>query len=184
MWGSYRDRTEPRVSAGGQVNAMRNRFAIAFGIGIAAVAIIVGAILYMQRGARVGLTGEILKVRTAPLDDRSSVAVLDFRFSNPSYVFFVVRTVTVVLVEPNGNQVEGTTVSEVDAQRLFEGIPLLGQKFNRTLVTEDKIPAHASEDRMVAVRFEVPESILESRKRLLLRIEDVDGPITEISENK
>ena len=42
--------------------------------------------------------------------------------------------------------------------------------------------AHAAEDRMVAARFEVPEAKLEQRKRLLVRIEDVDGPVTEISE--
>lgn len=161
---------------------MRNRFAATFAIGIAAIAVIVGIILYVQRGAHVGLSGQVLKVRTAPLDDRSSVAVVDFRFANPSYVNFVVRTVTVVLEEPNGNRVEGSTVSEMDAQRLFEGLPLLGQKFNRTLVMQDKIPAHSTDDRMVAARFEVPDSTLESRKRLLLRIEDVDGPVTEISE--
>jgi len=46
----------------------------------------------------------------------------------------------------------------------------------------DKVPARAAEDRMVAARFEVPEAKLEERKRLLVRIEDVDGPITEISE--
>ena len=39
----------------------------------------------------------MLKVRTAPLDETSSIAVVDFRFSNPSNVNFVVRTVTVVL---------------------------------------------------------------------------------------
>ncbi len=163
---------------------MRNRFAASFAIGIAVIAVIIGVVLYMQRGARVGLAGEVLKVRTAPLDDRSSVAVVDFRFANPSYVRFVVRTVTVMMEEPDGNQIAGTTVSEMDAQRLFEGVPLLGQKFNRTLVTEENIPAHSSEDRMVAARFEVPDSRLESRKRLFLRIEDVDGPITEISEKK
>ena len=162
---------------------MRNRFAGAFAIGIVAVAVIVGAIFYMQRGAHVELKGQILKVRTAPLDEHSSVAVIDFRFDNPSYVKFVVRTVTVLLEEPNGNQIPGETVSEVDAQRLFAGLPLLGQKFNRTLVMQDTVQAHASEDRMVAARFEVPESTLESRKRLVVRIEDVDGPVTEISEN-
>ncbi len=161
---------------------MRNRFAATFAIGIATVLVIIGAILYMQRGARVGLTGQVLKVRTAPLDDHSSVAVVDFRFANPSYVRFVVRTVSVILEQPNGNQVEGSVVSEMDAQRLFEGLPLLGQKFNQTLIMQENIPAHSSEDRMVAARFEVPDSILESRKRLLLRIEDVDGPVTEISE--
>ena len=161
---------------------MRNRFAATFAIGIAVIAVAVGAILFMQRGARVELTGKMLKVRTAPLDEHSSVAVIDFRFANPSYVRFVVRTVTVILEMPDGRTAEGSTVSEMDAQRLFDGLPLLGQKFNKTLVTQENIPAHSSEDRMVAARFEVPASVLESRKRLVLRIEDVDGPITEISE--
>ncbi len=161
---------------------MQKNFAVAFAIGLGLIAVIVGGVLYMQRGARVGLTGSFLKVRTAPLDDNSSVAVVDFRFRNPGDVNFVVRAVTVVLEDAAGNQVEGRTVSEIDAKRLFEGIPLLGQKYNDTLVTRDKVTAGAALDRMVAARFEAPEAKLEQRKRLLLRIEDVDGPITEISE--
>lgn len=161
---------------------MQKNFLTAFAIGIGVIAVIVAGVLFMQRGARVGLTGQFLKVRTAPLDDNSSVAVIDFRFRNPGDVQFVVRTVTVLLEDPDGKQYEGRTVSETDAKRLFEGIPLLGQKFNETLVTRDKVAAHAAEDRMVAARFEAPESRLEGRKRLIVRIEDVDGPISEISE--
>ncbi len=161
---------------------MKNPFPPAMAIGVALVAIAVAGILYMQRGARVGLAGSILKVRTAPLDDYSSVAVIDFRFSNPSNVRFVVRTVTVLMEDAAGNQYTGQTVSEMDAKRLFEGLPLLGQKYNSTLVMRDSIPSHASEDRMVAARFEGPESKLESRKRFIVRIEDVDGPVTELSE--
>jgi hypothetical protein len=160
---------------------MSNRFLAAFAIGIGLVAIVVAGILYMQRGARVGLTGKVLKVRTAPLDDGSSVAVIDFRFANPSNVQFVVRTVTVA-VEDNSGEITGQTVSETDAKRLFEGLPLLGQKFNDTLVMGNKVPAGTSEDRMVAARFEAPESKLEGRKRFVIRIEDVDGPVTELSE--
>jgi hypothetical protein len=161
---------------------MKNRFPVAMAIGVAIVAIAVGAILYMQRGAHVGLAGQFLKVRTAPLDDYSSVAVIDFRFNNPSYVKFVVRTVTVIMEDQAGNQYNGQTVSEVDAKRLFEGLPLLGEKYNPTLVMRDTIPPQASQDRMVAARFEGPESKLESRKRFIVRIEDVDGPVTELSE--
>jgi hypothetical protein len=161
---------------------MSSTFMKAFAIGVALVAIAVTGILYMQRGARVGLTGGVLKVRTAPLDDNSSVAVLDFRFANPSNVRFVVRNVTVVLEDKDGKQYDGRTISEMDAKRLFDGLPLLGQKYNTTLLMRDSIPSHASEDRMVAARFEAPESRLEGRKRFLLRIEDVDGPITEIPE--
>ena len=160
---------------------MSRTFLTAFVIGIAVVAVAVTGILYMQRGARVGLTGGILKVRTAPLDENSSVAVLDFRIHNPG-TRFIVGTVTVILEEKNGQQFQGATVSESDAKRLFEGLPLLGQKYNDTLVTQEKIARDASADRMVAVRFEAPESRLEARKRFLLRIEEVDGPVTEFSE--
>jgi hypothetical protein len=161
---------------------MSKNFLTAFVIGIAVIAVAVTGVLYMQRGARVGLTGNILKVRTAPLDENSSVAVIDFRFHNPANDPFVVRTVSVVLEENDGKQFQGATVSESDAKRLFEGLPLLGQKFNDTLVTREKIAPGASADRMVAVRFEAPEARLDKRKRFLLRIEDVDGAVTEFSE--
>jgi hypothetical protein len=161
---------------------MQKNFVVAFAIGIGLIAVIIGGVLIMQRGARVGLAGTFLKVRTAPLDENSSVAVIDFRFRNPGDVRFVVRTVTVVLDDADGKQYEGATVSETDAKRLFEAIPLLGQKYNDTLVTRDIVAAHAAEDRMVAARFEAPESRLAARKRFIIRIEDVDGPVTEISE--
>jgi hypothetical protein len=136
----------------------------------------------MQRGSRVGLTGKVLKLRTAPLDEKSSIVVLDFRFTNPSSYPFVVRTVTVLLEEKDGKSYEGDTVSEVDAKRLFEQMPLLGPKFNDTLVMRDKILPETSQDRMVAARFDAPESRLAARKRFVIRIEEVDGQITEISE--
>jgi hypothetical protein len=161
---------------------MNNRFLAAFAIGIALIAIAVAGVLYMQRGARVGLTGKVLKVRTAPLDDNSSTVVVDFRFANPADVVFVVRTVTVLMEDNAGTEYLGQTIAEVDARRMFEGLPLLGQKYNDTLLMGDKIPSRSTQDRMVAARFEAPEARLEARKRFLVRIEDVDGPVTELSE--
>jgi hypothetical protein len=76
----------------------------------------------------------------------------------------------------------GQTVSELDARQLFQAIPLLGQKFNDTLLMRDSIPPHNAWDRMVAVRFEVPHSKLEARKRLVVRIEEVDGKVFDLSE--
>lgn len=161
---------------------MRERFPAAFGIGVVLVAIAVAAILYMQRNAAVGITGNVLKVRTAPLDEKSSVAVIDFRFTNPSDVNFVVRTVTVALEDQKGAWVEGATISEVDAKRMFEMLPILGQKFNDTLILREKIASHTSQDRMVSARFEIPEEQLAARKRFLVKIEEIDGKISEISE--
>lgn len=158
------------------------RLLIAFGIGVAAVAIAVVAVLYMQRGAHIELKGSIKKVRTAAMDDYSSVAVVDFRFVNPANYPFVVRSVEVSMVGADGNTYQGSPVSEVDAKRLFEYYKALGQKYNESLLMRDKIPAGASQDRMIAARFEVPEKLLEGRKNLTIRIEDVDGPSSELVE--
>jgi hypothetical protein len=73
-------------------------------------------------------------------------------------------------------------VSEVDAKQLFAAMPVLGQKFNDTLILRDKIPPHTSQDRMVAARFEVPEARFESRKRFVIRVEEVDGKVVEYSD--
>jgi hypothetical protein len=162
-----------------------NKNLLLFGaIGLAGIAVLVGIILYIQRGAHLDLPGQILKVRTAQLEDGSSVAVVDFRVSNTSDYPAVVRTVTVSLVDQKGERYEGTTVADIDARRMMEGIPLLGQKYNKSLVVKDKIPAHATWDRMIAARFEIPETTLRQRKNLIVSIEEIDGKVFEIAENK
>ena len=163
---------------------MSKNFLIAFGIGVVCIAIAAWWVGHMQRGAYIDLPGKVLKVRTAPLDEGSAVAVVDFRVSNPADYPFVVRTVTVAMEDNLGAESVGQTVSELDARQLFQAIPLLGQKFNDTLLMRDSVPPHNSWDRMVAARFEVPESKLEARKRLVVRIEEVDGKVFDLPETK
>jgi hypothetical protein len=155
---------------------------IAFGVGVGVIAIAVAGVFYMQRGAHIELKGAILKVRTAAMDEASSVAVIDFRFTNPADYPFVVRTVSISMEDKAGKVYEGAPVSEVDAKRLFQYYTMLGQKYNETLLMRDKIPPRSSEDRMIAARFEVPVEQLDNRRKLLIRIEDVDGPVSELSE--
>jgi hypothetical protein len=83
-----------------------------------------------------------------------------------------------VVIDANGKEIEGSTVSEPDAKRLFDAIPLLGPKYNSSLIIGEKVPAHQTIDRMSSARFEVPDSVLEARKNLILRIEEVDGRAT------
>jgi len=161
---------------------MSKNLLIAFSIGIAAVAIAAVGIVYMQRGAHIQLPGKILKVRTAPLDEGSSVAVLDFRVTNPADYPFQVRTVTVILEDAAGKQTDGETISDTDATRMFEELPLLGHKYNPSLIMRDRVAPHTTEDRMISARFEVPEAKLDARKRFVLRVEEVDGTIAEIPE--
>ncbi|MBZ5584284.1 MAG: hypothetical protein LAQ30_19140 [Acidobacteriia bacterium] len=161
---------------------MSRNFLIAFVIGLVCIAIAVAGILYMQRGAHLDLPGQVLKVRTAPLDENSSVAMIDFRISNTSDYPAVVRTVMVYAEEKNGNRLAGETISDPDAKRVFDAIPLLGAKYNQSLILRDRLPPHAVWDRMIGARFDVPDAKLGDRKRFLITIEEVDGKVFEISE--
>jgi len=169
---------------GDRPTILNSRFVVTFGVGIVAIAIAVGIILYIQRGAHIELKGAILKVRTMAIDDSSSLGVVDFRFANPSNYPFVVRSVDVTVTGADGQDIDSSPVSEVDAKRLFEYYPVLGQKFNQSLLARDKIPAQHSEDRMIVARFEVPLAKLDGRRNLKVRIEDVDGPVSELTEKE
>jgi hypothetical protein len=167
---------------GDRPTILSKQFLLTFGIGLGVVLIGVGFILYLQRGAHVELKGAILKVRTLGVDDNSSLAVVDFRFANSSDYPFVVRSVDVTATGADGANYTSTPVPEVDAKRIFEYYPILGQKYNASLITRDKIPGRRSEDRMIVARFEVPVATLDARKNLKVRIEDVDGPVSELVE--
>jgi hypothetical protein len=157
---------------------------VALGGGLFVVICAVAGVFYIQRGAHIELKGSVLKVRTQAMDESSSVAVVDFRFVNPANYPFVVAEVNVSIEDNNGKTIEGTAVSELDARRLFEYYPALGQKYNDSLLMKDKIPGRASMDRMIVARFEIPEATLESRKGLKVKITDVDGPEAELVETK
>lgn len=161
---------------------MRSNFLAAFGIGLAIIALAVGGIFLMQRGDRIELPGKILKVRTAPLDEESSIAVIDFRITNPSNILFEVRTVTVETEDNQGKSYLGQSVSEMDARRLFDAVPVLGPKFNPTLIMRERLGSHGSADRMIAARFQVPLAMLDGRKRFVVRVEEVDGKTFEYTE--
>lgn len=156
----------------------------AFGVGIAVIALAVAGIFYIQRGAHLALPGKVLKVRTVPLDDNSSLAVIDFRVTNSSDYPFQVHSVTVVLEDAAGNGTEGQTASEMDVRRVFAGMPLLGKQYNEVLKERDRIGPHSTADRVVMARLEVPEQKLAARRRFLVRIEEVDGAVSEFGETK
>jgi hypothetical protein len=151
-------------------------------VGIAAASALVGLLLYWNRGAHIELKGSIQKVRTLASDESSAVVIADFRFVNPADYPFVVRKVDVFLEDADGQTLEGMVVSDIDAKRLFEYYPTLGQKYNPSLVMNAKIAPHASLDRMIAAQFKIAEEKAQARKSLRIRVEDVDGAVSEIVE--
>lgn len=153
---------------------------LAGGFGVAAA--LVAGILFWTRGARIELRGSIAKVRVQALDERSTVAVADFRFVNPSDHPFVVRSVELTLVDEEGKEHEGMVVAEPDARRIFQYYPLLGPKFNDSLTMRQRVASRQGMDRMIAARFELPAARVEARRNLRIRVEDVDGAVSVIEE--
>jgi hypothetical protein len=161
---------------------MRLRLLLYVLAGIAVLAVAIAWMFYIQRGAHMELKGSILKARTLAIDENSSVAIIDFRVTNVADYVWMVRSVDVSIEDGQGYHIEGSTISDLDAARLFEYYPLLGQKFNSSLTPRTRIQPHQAVDRMIGVRFEVPESQLQTRKSMTLRLAEVDGGISEVTE--
>lgn len=150
-------------------------------LGLVVVAGGLATVLYLSRGTHIQLKGNIQKVRTLPIEDKGSIAIIDFHLVNPADYAFVVKRVVVTLTAQDGEKLEGTNIAEIDARRLFEYYPSLGQKFNSTLLMKERIGPKETPDRMLAVRFEVPEAKIQMPKEIRVRIEDVDGAFSEFS---
>ena len=157
---------------------------INFGIALVLVGVVAGVVLYINRGAHLVIEGTIQKVRTLALDDNSSAAFLDFRFTNPANYPFVVQEVTLILVQMNGDPIEGMTIPEMDAKRIFDYYKLLGPKYNSSLLAREKVAPKQSLDRMISAQFPMPEGLLQQRRNLIIRVRELDGLVSEIAERK
>jgi hypothetical protein len=157
------------------------RFLIILGAAIAMVAVGLVSLYYLDP-TRAVVNGSVLKVRTQAMDENSCLVVVDFRFINNSTSTIQVRSVGVTIDGPDGKPVEGERLSDMDAARLMQYYPMLGQKYNETLTMRTKIDPRQTMDRMAAARFAIPEAQFAARKKLKVLIEDWGGPVSEIQE--
>lgn len=163
---------------------MSKQFWIFLLIGLAIVCAGLGLVLLGTAGNHLELKGTILKVRVLPLSPTASLAIVDFRVTDPSDVPFVLKGATLSLEPASGAILEGMTVSKPDIENVFQYNPILGPKFNDVLGIKDKIAPHQRIDRMVGARFEIPESEAEDRKAIHLHIEEMDGVTADLVEKK
>jgi hypothetical protein len=164
---------------------MKSSMAISALVAIAIVGSLIAGGLYWTRNNHLELKGEVLKVRSQSVDPENTVAVIDFRVTNPSTTQFVVKDVDVYMDTADGKTLDGGIFSEIDAQRLFEYYKILGRKYNPTLLMKDKIESGQVQDRMIAVRFPATDPQVAARKGIRLVISDVDGAAkSEITEKK
>ena len=163
---------------------MSKQFWISLLIGLAVVGLGIGLVLIDTKGNHLELTGTILKVRILPLSPTASLAVVDFRVTDPSDVPFVMKGASLTLDPASGATLEGMTVSKSDIENVFKYNPILGPKFNDVLGIEDRIAPHQRLDRMVGARFEIPDVQAEDRKAIHLHVEDIHGVTADFTEKK
>ena len=163
---------------------MTKQFWIFLGVGVGVVAIVLGFIWVGSKSAHLELTGNILKVRAVPAGEKASLVIVDFRVSNPSALPFVVSDVRLKLTTPDGNIVEGAAASREAIEKVFAGQKLVGTRFNDVLALRDKVPPEKTLDRMTGARFELPAATVDARKSMVLRLEDLDGIVAELTEKQ
>ncbi|HME06557.1 MAG TPA: hypothetical protein VKG25_05885 [Bryobacteraceae bacterium] len=161
---------------------MSKQFLIGIGAGLVVIAVSIFLVFSTTKGAHLELKGKALKVRTGELDEKSCAALLDVRLENPSNILFVVREVTVKLDLKDGSTADGIMVPRMNVKQMLEYNKFLGAQYNDILTIQDKVPAHQTIDRMIAVTFAVPFHDLDSAKAIRLNIEDLDGAMFSLSQ--
>ena len=150
----------------------------------AAAVIVIGVLVWMgflnTKGNHLEPSGKIGKLRVQAAAEDLSIVIADFNITNDSDRVMQVRSIEAVMEMPDGAVVAATQVPSPDLPKIFQAFPLLGEQFNPPLHLRERIPGHQSVDRMLALRIEAPESIVDRRKRFVIRIEDITGPVLEL----
>jgi hypothetical protein len=160
---------------------MSKAFGIAFGAALVVIVVLVWTGFRTTSGNHLAPEGKIGKVRVQAVTDDISFVVLDFDMKNDSDRDMIVRSITGTVETADGSA-DGSQVAASDLQRAFHDYPMLGEEFNPVLKERDVLPAHQSLDRMVGIRFDLPAAKVEGRKRIVLKIEDVTGPVLELTK--
>jgi hypothetical protein len=83
---------------------------------------------------------------------------------------------------PDGEVADAVMFSKADVGRVTRYLKFLGPQYNDVLSIQDKIPPVQTVDRMAAGRFAFPPKFLQQRKTLRIKIEELGGVVSEITE--
>ena len=148
--------------------------------------VVLGAAVFLMlqatKSSHLELTGKVLKVRVMDVGEGASLVVADFRVTNPSKVPFVVQDVEMELEAAGGEKSVGRTISKAQMETVFAAKLTIGTKYNEILAIQDRVAPGQTMDRTAAARFEVPPSKIDARKSLKLRINEIDGAVSELAE--
>jgi hypothetical protein len=157
---------------------MEKTWAKIFGAGAIATLLILGFVLFVKRGDHLAPQGSVLKERSIDLNETTALLLLDIRLVNDSDVVMTVDHIR-MMVETADGQLTGRVLGKSDLNATFGYFPLLGEKFNAALGSDDEIPPRSTVDRMIAASFDAPLATIDARKYVTVRIEDRTGAAAE-----
>jgi hypothetical protein len=160
---------------------MSKAFGFAFGAALVVICFLIWTGFRNTKGNHLAPEGTIGKVRVQQVTDDVTFMVIDFNMKNDSDRDMIVHSITGTVQTADGG-VDGSAVAASDLVSAFKLYPLLGEQYNPVLKERDTLPAHQALDRMVGIRFDLPLEKIEKRKRVVLKIEDITGPVLELTK--
>jgi hypothetical protein len=151
-------------------------------IAVVAVVAVLGAILFSTRHNKIEVKGSVLKLRSHQLSADRTVVLMDVRLQNPSTQQFMVKEVEVYVDGADGKATQAEIFSDIDGQRVIDYYPVLGKKYNPSLIRRDKIAAGATADRTLLINVPMSDEQFGKRKRVRIVVHDADGPTSEFAE--
>ena len=161
---------------------MSRIFQITFAAVVVVIAIVIWIGFAATKGNHLAPTGVIGKIRVQKVDDDVSFMLVDFNATNDSDRDMIVRTIAATVDTADGAEASGSPVAAADIKSAFHAYPMLGEQYNPVLKERDIIPAHKTIDRMVGLRFDLPAEKLESRRKLIVRVDDVTGAELQLTK--
>ena len=159
---------------------MSKPFLVAFGVAIAVIGLLIWQGFAGTRGNHLEPTGKIGKVRARKVDENEMIVILDFSLKNDADIAMVVRNVEASLDTADGASVNGSLIAGADLANFFRNYPDIGEQYNPPLKARESVAGHQVVDRMVGIRFDLPEDAVQKRKDIVLRVEDITGPVAEM----
>ena len=168
---------------------MTKPFLAAFGVALAVIGLLVWQGFISTAGNHLVPAGKIGKIRSQKVDDKEVIVIVDFSLKNDADIAMVVRTIEATLETADGSKVNGSMIAVADLANFFRNYSglndqgkagTIGEQYNPPLRPRDSVAGHQTVDRMVGIRFDVAEETVENRKGIMLRIEDITGPVLEL----
>jgi hypothetical protein len=160
---------------------MSRFFTVGFGAAAFAILLLLWFGVVQTKGNHLQPTGWISDVRTQALAPDLTLAIIDFAVLNDSDQQMVAGTIDPWITTTGGNNIHGTLFSGSDIAKTFEFYPKLEGQRNPALLLRGTIDGHKTVNRMVAVEFDVPQRIVDSRREIGLRLVDITGPEVELT---